>query len=299
MHVNSSSKQLRLPQFDIEVGGFSSYRLLDSGNRKKLEQFGPVTVVRGEPKAWWTPTLPARQWNEAAAVYDEDAGWKFRRKCTTEWALHDGDLTYLARLSDTSKHLGVFPEQSPHWAAIRKAAPKNGQGRLLNLFGYTGAATLQAARAGWHATHVDASKAAVHWGRANQAASGMQEYPIRWIVEDAMQYVRREYKRNSRYDAILLDPPAFGRGPTGQIWKVERQLTELLDLCRAVLTERPRLVLLTTYNIEASALMLHNLVADMMADYRGQLCVGELALSHASNADRFLPLSIFARWTSA
>ena len=143
-----------------------------------------------------------------------------------------------------------------------------------------------------------ASSSWTAWARENQIASRLDDKPIRWIVEDAVKYVRREIKRGSRYDGILLDPPAFGRGPDGNVWKVERQLPELLDLCREAFSEKPRLLLLTTYNIEASSLMLRNLVADLMKPYGGQIEVGELALPHSSAPDRLLPLSIYARWTS-
>lgn len=284
------------PGIRTAIGGMAGYELIDSGRRCKLERFGPVTVIRGEPKAWWEPVLPPREWDRAQAVHDEDSGWDLRPGCPREWELHDGPLTFLARISDTSKHLGLFPEQSPHWRAIREAAAPGA--RLLNLFGYTGAATLAAAAAGWHPTHVDASKPAVAWARDNQAASGLAGHPIRWIIEDAMKYVRREIKRGSRYDGILLDPPAFGRGPDGNVWKVERQLPELLDLCRQALTDRPRLLILTTYNIEASSLMLRNLLADLMAPFGGRIEAGELALSHSAAPARLLPLSIYARWSA-
>ena len=284
------------PAIRTALGGFPDYELIDSGRRCKLERFGAVTVIRGEPKAWWEPNLPPEAWDQAQAVHDEDDGWDLRPGCPREWKLRYGDLTFLARISDTSKHLGVFPEQSPHWEAIRQTAAPGA--RLLNLFGYTGAATLVGAAAGWQPTHVDASKPATAWARENQAASRLDDKPIRWIVEDAVKYVRREIKRGSRYDGILLDPPAFGRGPDGNVWKVERQLPELLELCREAFSEQPRLLLLTTYNVEASALMLRNLVADLMKPYGGQIDVGELALPHSSAPDRLLPLSIYARWTA-
>ena len=284
------------PTIRTALGGFPDYELIDSGRRCKLERFGAVTVIRGEPKAWWEPVLPAREWDRAQAVHDEDAGWDLRPGCPREWKIGVGNLTFLARISDTSKHLGLFPEQSPHWQAIREAAAPGA--RLLNLFGYTGAATLAAAEAGWEPTHVDASKPATAWARENQAASGLDDKPIRWIVEDAVKYVRREIKRGSRYDGIVLDPPAFGRGPDGNVWKVERQLPELLDLCRQAFSEKPRLLLLTTYNIEASALMLRNLVADAMQAFGGRIEAGELALAHSAAPDRLLPLSIYARWTA-
>ena len=285
-----------VPVIRTALGGFPDYELIDSGRRCKLERFGAVTVIRGEPKAWWEPALPPEQWDRAQAVHDEDQGWDLRPGCPREWMLRFENLNLIARISDTSKHLGVFPEQAPHWRAIQQAAAPGA--RLLNLFGYTGAATLVAAAAGWQPTQVDASKPATAWARENQAASHLDDQPVRWIVEDAVKYVRREIKRGSRYDGILLDPPAFGRGPDGNVWKVERQLPELLELCREAFAEKPRLLLLTTYNIEASALMLRNLVADLMKPYGGEIEAGELALSHSSAPDRLLPLSIYARWSA-
>ena len=285
-----------VPSILTALGGFPDYELIDSGRRCKLERFGPVTVIRGEPKAWWEPALPPEQWDRAQAVHDEDQGWDLRPGCPREWPLRFENLNFIARISDTSKHLGVFPEQAPHWRAIQQAAAPGA--RLLNLFGYTGAATLVAAAAGWQPTQVDASKPATAWARENQAASHLDDQPVRWIVEDAVKYVRREIKRGSRYDGILLDPPAFGRGPDGNVWKVERQLPELLELCREAFTEKPRLLLLTTYNIEASALMLRNLVADLMKPHGGEIEAGELALPHSSAPDRLLPLSIYARWSA-
>lgn len=289
------------PSLRVAPGGFRGYELLDSGDRLKLERFGPVTVIRGEPKAWWSPRLPRADWDRADAIHDENRGWRLRPRTPREWPLDCDGLRLLLRISDTSKHLGVFPEQSPHWRAIRAAAagaraPDGTPPRLLNLFGYTGAATLAAAQSGWHATHVDASKPAIAWGRENQRLSGLADAPVRWILEDAVKYVQREIRRGSRYEGILLDPPAFGRSPTGKVWKVEYHLADLLSLCRQVLSERPLLLILTTYNIEASALMLKNLLADTLRGLPGTIEAGELALPHSTSPARLLPLSIYARW---
>ncbi|MBR6023113.1 MAG: class I SAM-dependent methyltransferase [Kiritimatiellae bacterium] len=291
------------PSLAVSLGGCPGYELLDSGDRYKLERFGPVTVIRGEPKAWWRPALPRDAWNRADAIHEEGSGWTFpNRKCPREWTLSADGLTFLLRFSDASKHLGLFPEQSPHWRAIARVAalprpPGAPPPRLINLFGYTGAATLVAAKAGFHATHVDASKPAIAWARENQNASRLADRPVRWILEDAVKYVRRELNRGSRYDAILLDPPAFGRGPGGGVWKVEHHLCDLLSLCAQLLTDHPLLLLLTTYNIEASALMLHNLLSDLLPP--GRITSGELALPHASTPSRLLPLSIYSSWSPA
>jgi 23S rRNA (cytosine1962-C5)-methyltransferase len=292
------------PSLRVAPGGFRGYELLDSGDRLKLERFGPVTVIRGEPKAWWSPRLPRADWDRADAIHDEDRGWRLRPRTPRQWEMDCEGLRLLLRIADTSKHLGVFPEQSPHWRAIRaagKAAARAGgePPRLLNLFGYTGAATLAAAQSGWHATHVDASKPAIAWGRENQRLSGLSDAPIRWILEDAVKYVQREIRRGSRYEGILLDPPAFGRSPTGKVWKVEYHLADLLSLCRQALSDRPLLLILTTYNIEASALMLKNLLSDTLRGLPGTIEAGELVLPHASSPSRLLPLSIYARWQAA
>lgn len=283
------------PSIRTALGGMEGYSLVDSGNRFKLERFGDVTVIRGEPKAWWKPALGEKEWDRAQAIHEEGRGWRVAKGCPREWTLAEGELRFRLRLSDTSKHLGVFPEQSPHWRAIREVGAAGG-GRLLNLFGYTGAATLAAAAAGWEATHVDASKPAIAWGRENQAASGLGGKPVRWVLEDAVKYVRREIRRGSRYEAVVLDPPAFGRGPGGGVWKVEHHLTELLDLCGQLLSREARLFILTTYNIEASSLMLHNLLSDLFRGRGGRLEAGELALRHEAGEGRLLPLSIYASW---
>jgi 23S rRNA (cytosine1962-C5)-methyltransferase len=182
-------------------------------------------------------------------------------------------------------------------AKFKKARGKT-KPKVLNLFGYTGVASLVAAAAGCSVTHVDASKPAVAWARTNQRLSNLNLAPIRWILDDAIKYVRREIRRGIRYDAILLDPPSFGRGPNRELWKAEKQLTDLLDICRQVLSDHPLFIILTMYNIEASSLMIGNLLNDTMRDYGGAVQVGELALKH-KYSERLLPLSIFGRWESA
>jgi 23S rRNA (cytosine1962-C5)-methyltransferase len=192
--------------------------------------------------------------------------------------------------------VGIFPEQSPHWDWLSKqtADPAN-RPKLLNLFGYTGAASLVAAKAGWAVAHVDASKPAVAWGRRNQELSKLNDAPIRWILEDAPTFVAREAKRGNTYDAILLDPPAFGRGPNGELWKIERDLAPLLRACRDILSPKARFVLLTVYTIDASSLLCGNLLSEMTDGLGGKVDVGELALKHDKD-ERLLPLSLWGRW---
>lgn len=201
-------------------------------------------------------------------------------------------LTFGLHASQESKHLGLFPEQEPHWRFLRQHLRAGD--RLLNLFAYTGSASLVAAQAGAKVTHVDASRPAVDWARDNAKLSGLSEAPIRWIVEDALTYLRREAKRASHYEAILLDPPSFGRGPKGELWKIEK-IAELIDACLAVLSDKPRLMILTMYNLEASALSLANLLKT--PKLKAHVDVGELVLPEAAG-ERVLPLSLYgrARW---
>ena len=272
---------------------WSEYQLIDSGNRRKFERFGKVTIIRDEPKAWWKPDEPAR-WGKADAVLGEDGRWQLKKGVPRQWIMNLNGIQLQARLTDGSKHLGLFPEQEPHWTWMAKKLKTHPKARVLNLFGYTGVASLAAAQAGALVTHVDASKPSIAWGRDNQHVSKMDEATIRWVLEDTMKYVGREIKRGSRYEAILLDPPSFGRGPHGEVWKVEEKLVELLTECRKLLSEQPLMVIATLYNLEASPLMIENLMGDVLGDKGGELTVGELALKH-EKSDKRLPLSLYGR----
>lgn len=282
---------------------FPGYALLDSGNRRKLEDFGGIRIIRSEPKAWWSPVLPREEWAKAIATHEDDSRegrWRFRGNVVPDpWTLRFRDAFVLQlRFMDRSKQIGAFPEQSPHWDWILKnPVPAGKPAKLLNLFGYTGAASLAAARAGWQVSHVDASKPAVAWGRRNQELSGLGKAPIRWIIEDAVKFCRREARRGNTYEAILLDPPAFGRGPDGELWKVERDLPELLKICRALLSPDARALILTLYTIDASSVLCGNLLAETTAHLDGgKIEIGELATRETSPAARLLPLSLWGRW---
>ena len=283
------------PTIQTALGGFPDYELIDSGRRCKLERFGAVTVIRGEPKAWWEPALPPDQWDRAQAVHDEDQGWDLRPGCPREWNLRFENLNFIARISDTSKHLGVFPEQAPHWRAIQEAAAPGA--RLLNLFGYTGVGSQALAAAGASVTHVDASKKSVALARDNAALAGMAEKPIRWIVDDAGKFTAREVRRERRYDAILLDPPKFGRGPGGERWQLEEGLAPLLGDCRQLLDADSRALFLTVYAVRMSALAIGELLAQLFADLPGTVECGELAVREEARG-LLLPTAIFARWSN-
>jgi 23S rRNA (cytosine1962-C5)-methyltransferase len=289
----------------VATDGFSDYALLDSGNGRKLERFGPFTVDRPEPQAMWQPVLEPSVWLQADAVFkgssdddDSDGGrWRKLRAVPETWPVHVLDVTTLCRLTGF-RHLGIFPEQLPHWQSMleRLQGHRGGTPRVLNLFAYTGAASLIAARAGAEVTHVDASKKAIAWAKENQAASKLTEAPIRWIIEDARKFVAREVRRGKTYDFILVDPPKFGRGPEGEVWDVFAHLAPLLRDCARLLAPQSALVL-STYAIRASALAIDGLVRECLAGRPGRIESGELAVIEQSGG-RLLPTSMFTRWSS-
>jgi 23S rRNA (cytosine1962-C5)-methyltransferase len=280
----------------VEKPDWDAYALLDSGSRRKLERFGEHTLIRGEPKAWWLADRGERAWRNAAAEIGDGSGnWRLHGQTPRSWLMRYGKVTMEARLTDMSKHVGVFPEQEPHWRWLRTRLAKMPNARVLNLFGYTGIASLVCAAEGAQVTHVDASKPALNWARQNQQLSGLDKAPIRWLLDDAFKFVGREVRRERRYDVILLDPPSFGRGPRGEVWKVEQQITQLFDSIRQLLSGKRCLVILTLYNLEASSLMLNGLMQDYFPGGRHEF--GELALP-CREQRRLLPLSLFARWES-
>ncbi len=297
-----SDTQLRV----IATPGFADYALVDSGNGRKLERFGRFTVDRPEPQAMWQPALEPGVWLRADAVFksasdeeDSDGGrWRKDKPMPETWPLRVLDATVLCRLT-SFRHLGVFPEQLPHWEWMRDGL-KGQRGeppRVLNLFAYTGAASLIAARAGAEVTHVDASKRAIAWAKQNQAVSKLDEAPIRWILDDARKFVAREVRRGKTYNLILVDPPKFGRGPAGEVWDVFQHLAPLLRDCAALLASRRSALVLTTYAIRASALATDALVRECLVARRGTTESGELAVIEETGG-RLLPTSLYTRWTS-
>jgi 23S rRNA (cytosine1962-C5)-methyltransferase len=303
IHRTSALPGERLPLI-LEVAPNADYALLDSGGGEKLEQYGPYRIVRPEGQAIWQRALPEADWNRADAIFTGDTDeegmgrWRFPRAALGEtWPMkHDG-VDYLGRFT-SFRHVGVFPEQGSHWdhmAGLIEGARR--PVKVLNLFGYTGVASLVAARAGAEVTHVDASKKAIGWARENQAVARLTDKPIRWICEDAMKFAEREERRGSRYDIVLFDPPAYGRGPKGEVWQLFEDLPALADLCRAILTPRPLAVVLTAYSIRASFFAIHGLMRDTFAGMGGTVESGELVIREKS-AGRALSTSLFSRWVA-
>ena len=288
----------------LEVAPTADYALIDSGNGEKLEQYGPYRIVRPEGQAIWSRALGEREWLDVDAIFTGDTDeeglgrWRFPKQVLGEtWPMaHDG-ISYLGRFT-SFRHVGVFPEQGPHWAHMERLIREAKRPvKVLNLFGYTGLASLVAARAGAEVTHVDASKKAIGWARENQEMAGLSDKPIRWICEDAMKFVEREERRGSRYDIILFDPPAYGRGPKGEVWQLFEHLPRMTALCRAILSPQPLTVVLTAYSIRASFFAIHALMRDAFAGMGGRVESGELIIREQS-AERALSTSLFSRWVA-
>lgn len=286
----------------MRTTGWADYALLDSGGGRKLERYGPYRVVRPEPQCLWTPRLEAAAWDSADAVFDpsddEDAGhWRFREKLAETWPLGWGEVKFHGRFT-AFRHLAFFPEQAANWAWLDAQVRGAGeQPRVLNLFGYTGVASLVMAAAGAAVTHVDASKKAVAWARENAELSGLADRPIRWITEDARKYVQREVRRGSQYEGIILDPPKYGRGPTGEVWRLFEDLPELAGLCAQLLSENAKFLVLNAYAERISGAALAGLLAEKLAGRGGRIEWGELALEEA-RGDRAIGMSFFARWSA-
>jgi 23S rRNA (cytosine1962-C5)-methyltransferase len=282
----------------------SGYELLDSGRGEKLERVGPYVLRRPDPQAMWSPLLPAAEWEAAdlAFVRESDRGGRWepgaraRHKPPASWTLEHEGARLIVRPTPF-KHIGVFPEQAGNWAFVAErlaALRRAGAARpaVLNLFAYTGAATVMASLAGGFVTHVDASTPALRWARENAAASGLPADAVRWIEDDAADFVRREARRGRRYAGILLDPPPYGRGPDNQKWVFEERIAELLAACRALLDEGPAFLVLSCYAVGTSPLAFHNLLGDLGP---GEVAAGELAIPHVGSA-RLLPAGLCGRW---
>ncbi|MBI1272836.1 MAG: class I SAM-dependent rRNA methyltransferase [Alphaproteobacteria bacterium] len=286
----------------LVTAGWPDYALLDSGGGLKLEKYGRYTVVRPEPQAMWEPALAQAEWGKADAVFastdDDDAGrWKYRGKPAETWPMEYSGVKFLGRFT-AFRHMGVFPEQHLQWEQMAQAIRGAGRKvRILNMFAYTGVASLIAAQAGAEITHLDASKKAIQWAKDNQQASGQDERSVRWICDDAQKFVAREVRRGAQYDGIILDPPKFGRGPKGEKWELFDHLPQMLKDCRKLLGEKPLFLMLTAYSIRASFLSLHGLMQDVLGDMPGKIESGELAIEEKSKK-RLIGTALYSTWSA-
>ncbi|MBB4953038.1 23S rRNA (cytosine1962-C5)-methyltransferase [Agrobacterium vitis] len=303
---NGTLPREKLPLI-LESLGAGDFHLIDSGHGLKLEQYGPYRIVRPEAQALWPPALPAHLWDKADAIFtgdtDEDGmgRWRFPREALGEtWPLSLLGVDFLGRFT-SFRHVGVFPEQIAHWTWMKETIERADRPlKVLNLFGYTGVASLVAAAAGAEVTHVDASKKAIGWARENQALSRLDRAPIRWICDDAMKFIQREERRGHHYDIILTDPPKFGRGPNGEVWQLFDHLPLMLSLCRELLAPKAAGLVLTAYSIRASFYAIHELMRETMRGKGGLVESGELVLREAGQDGktpaRALSTSLFSRW---
>jgi len=250
-------------------------------------------------QAIWSPHRTSSDWEAADATFIRSSSgggrWQYGHSLPDSFVLPVGSIKLKIKLTDFG-HLGFFPEQQENWLWIAGQIRDAGRPiNVLNLFAYTGGSTLAAAGAGAAVCHLDSAKGVVAWARENAALSGLAGRPVRWIVEDVLKFVRRERRRKRRYDAIILDPPSFGRGSKGEVWKIERDLPVLLHDCRSLLSDRPLFVLLTGHSPGLTPLVLHNLLADMLAGHPGHIAMGEMTLTESGSGRRF-PNGSYARW---
>ena len=279
---------------------WKDYALLDSGDGKSLERFGRYTLIRPRPQAVWPRSLTS-EWKKANATLIEEkqeygGKWNIHNQMDKSWTINYKDLKFQLQLG-SSRHVGIFPEQATHWDWMRSQIEASKTPlRVLNLFGYTGATTVAAAASGAEVTHVDSSKHAVSWANLNVKLSGLKEKPIRWVVEDTLKFIKREARRGNTYHGIVMDPPKFGRGSSGEVWDFFKKTPELIEACKDILAPDARFIIMTAYAITASAVLTHQAVEQIVGN-RGKLESGELVTKEAS-AGHMISHAIYTRWSS-
>ena len=295
----------------IHPNNWADYSLIDSGNGKKLEKFGPYTFSRPEPQAIWTPRLKAKVWENSSGSFlssssleneDPKGKWVIKNNIPDKWEMSFDSLKFFASPTPF-RHLGFFPDQSPHWIwAAQKinqfisVLNHKNHPKILNLFGYSGLASLHAASCGASVTHVDASKKAINYAFENRNLSSFQELPIKFITEDAVKFVNREIRRGNKYDGIILDPPKYGRGPNGEKWDLFNDLPPLLKSLPQILSNNPIFIILNSYAIRSSHISLHYGLSEVMKNYSGNVESGEISIVEDQVNPRQISTAIFARW---
>ena len=281
---------------------WQDYEVLDTGDGEKLERWGDVILRRPDPQTIWPKANPTL-WKQAQAHYhrSERGGgeWEFLARLPEKWVVRFGELKFWVRPTGF-KHTGLFPEQAANWQWMANLIRQSGRQdvRVLNLFGYTGAATLACAAAGAHVTHVDAAKGMVQWAKENRELSGLAENSCRWIVEDALRFVQREIRRGNHYDGVLMDPPSYGRGPSGEVWKLENELYGLVDTCAQVLSDKPLFYLINSYTTGFQASVLSNMLEKCVTPrLDGRVDSQELCLPVTTGG--VLPCGASGRWSYA
>jgi 23S rRNA (cytosine1962-C5)-methyltransferase len=285
----------------LTTHGFADYALLDSGEGYRLERYGDYVLSRPDPQCIWKKSH-RELWGKADAVYEKD-GWKVKTDVPDRWLLSYEDISFYARLTPF-KHTGVFPEQMLQWEFMKSKIQSHNSQRedtevkVLNLFGYTGIASVVCAKEGVQITHVDASRPSIAWARENMEASHLTERPVRWILDDAVKFCEREARRSHTYDGIIMDPPIYGHGPTGERWDFFEHAPHLFDIATSLLSMNALFFVVNAYAISASSLMLENLLQERLANRDGVVESGELALQE-KDSHRLLSTGIFARWSAS
>jgi 23S rRNA (cytosine1962-C5)-methyltransferase len=295
----------------LQTSQWNDYALLDCGDGDKLERFGPYIFSRPEPQAIWKKNLSSNVWENISGKFisssstnnEEIIGkWSLEKNLPNKWEINFENLKFFATPTPF-RHLGFFPDQSPHWLWVAKKIKLHQQLfsqktpiKILNLFGYSGVASLHAAVNGANVTHIDASKKAINFAFENRNLSSFENLPIKFITDDAVKFVLREIRRNNKYDAIILDPPKYGRGPNGEKWELFKDLPFLLNLIPQILSKKPLFIILNSYAIRASYLSLHYALKDVMQGFAGSVQSGELCITEEQNNPRQISTAIFARW---
>ena len=282
--------------------GWKDYEVIDTSKGEKLERWGEYRLVRPDPQVIWDTKRNEKEWRRKNGHYHRSkkggGEWEFF-DLPKKWKIHYRDLTFWLQ-PFSFKHTGLFPEQAVNWdwfsSIIKKEVGKGKEVKVLNLFAYTGGATLAAAAAGAKVTHVDASKGMVNWAKENAAASGLSDAPIRWLVDDCVKFVEREIRRGNHYDAIIMDPPSYGRGPKGEIWKIEESIYPFLQLCTNILTEKPLFFLVNSYTTGLQPAVLTYMMSTVLKPFGGQVMAEEIGLPVTSNG-LVLPCGASGRWS--
>jgi 23S rRNA (cytosine1962-C5)-methyltransferase len=283
----------------LKINKQKDYELIDSGEGEKLERYGSYVLRRPDPEALWEKLKDTKLWDKAELKFVREGNktkWIIKDGVPKSWNILYGGLDFVIRPT-SFKHTGLFPEQLPNWEWVEELI-KNGKDdkkiSVLNLFAYTGGATLACVKAGAEVCHVDGSRTAVEWARENAKLSGLEDAPIRWITEDVLVFLRREVKRGRKYDAIIMDPPSFGHGPKDELWKIEENFLELMKLCKELLSDKPLFILINGYTAGYSRIAYENNLKNIQKEFGGTIESGELAIEE-SGTDRLLPCGIFAR----
>ena len=282
--------------------GWKDYEVIDTSKGEKIERWGEYRLVRPDPQVIWDTKRNEKEWRRKNGHYHRSkkggGEWEFF-DLPKKWKIHYRDLTFWLQ-PFSFKHTGLFPEQAVNWdwfsSIIKKEVEKGKEVKVLNLFAYTGGATLAAAAAGAKVTHVDASKGMVNWAKENAAASGLSDAPIRWLVDDCVKFVEREIRRGNHYDAIIMDPPSYGRGPKGEIWKIEESIYPFLQLCTNILTEKPLFFLVNSYTTGLQPAVLTYMMSTVLKPFGGQVMAEEIGLPVTSNG-LVLPCGASGRWS--